>query len=553
MRRLLARLDRLASTKDVAQIGAAIGREFSYALIAAVAALPEADLRKALAQLVAAELIFRRGEPPDATYVFKHALVQDASYASLVRSRRQQIHGEIARVLEAKYPEIGASEPEILAHHFTEAGLIVQALHYWRNAGERALERSAGAETIAHLRRGIAVLATLPDTPDRDRQELTFQLGLGMALQVTRGWNSRDADSVYERARALAQRVGDDRGRFQAAWGQWIGSNTRGDSDTARAKNTELFCIAGRLDDPALLLQAHHSAWATALWEPNLIAVREHAAKGLALYSQEEHRSHAFLYGGHDAAMCGHALSGLAEWLLGFPNRADRSVRQAVDLGEALSHPPSLVFGLFSATINAYFRRDIAAVLDCADRTISVAEEFHLPIFGPGARILRGWALVERNDAGQGLIELRRGLNAFVATNFKLYSGFLRNALVDSYLRVGNIDAGLIASQEVLDYITSSGDGSWHAEALRARGELLVAAARHDEGETVLHRAIKLAKEQGARSLELRAATSLARFWRDQGKHIEARDLLAPVHAWFTEGFDTADLKDAKALLDELS
>jgi class 3 adenylate cyclase len=336
---LLARLDRLAPVKDIAQTGAAIGREFSYRLIAAVAALPEKDLQAALMQLVDAELLFQRGEPPDATYQFKHALVQDAAYASLVRNRRQQLHGQIARAFEERFADLAETEPEVLAHHFTEAGLAELAVSYWLKAGRRALQRSSGVEAITHLRKGIAALSELPDTFDRDRDELTLQLDLGLALMTARGWNTPDATNVYARASELSHRLGDDRQSFQASWGRWMTSQSGGDYDAARVFNDELFHIARRLEDPGLLLQAHHSAWATAIWRPELNAVAEHTVQGLALYDSNKHRVHAFLYGGHDAGVCCYVCGGCGQWLLGHPDQAERSGRQAVSLGERLSHP----------------------------------------------------------------------------------------------------------------------------------------------------------------------------------------------------------------------
>jgi predicted ATPase/class 3 adenylate cyclase len=552
---LMARLDRLGpAAKQTAQVGAAIGREFAYELFVAAAERPEDELQVALDHLVAAGLIYQRGAPPQGSYLFKHALIQEAAYSTLLRNPRQELHARIALALEEKFADAVENQPEVLADHFAEARRFDKAVVYWLKAGRRALQRSANVEAITHLRKGIAALASLPEGRDRDRHELALQLDLGVALLATQGWNA--ANGAYRRAGELAQRIGDERQRFQAAWGLWIGSQSAGDYDAARAFNAELFRIAKRLDDPALLLQAHHSAWATALPKPKLIAVVDHTAQGLALYDPEKHRAHAFLYGGHDAGVCGHACAAFAQWLLGFPDQAEKSARQAVTLAERLSHPPSLAHALFFTALYHYFERDSTAVLHCTERAIPIADDHGLSLYGAGARVLRGWALVERGERRRGLVELHRGIDAFAAIDAKLLAGFfpgcLHSALAESHGRTGNVKAGLAASEEALKAMAGGAERFWKAGALSVRGDLLLAAGRQEEGEACLHQAIEVAREQGARSLELRAAIRLARLWSAQGRHVNAHDLLASIYGWFTEGFDTHDLKDARALLDEL-
>jgi predicted ATPase len=250
--------------------------------------------------------------------------------------------------------------------------------------------------------------------------------------------------------------------------------------------------------------------------------------------------------------VCGHSEAAIAQWLLGFPDQAEKSARQAVTLGERLSHPPSLAHGLFFTALYYYFKRDVAAVLLCTERTMPIADEHRLTLYGAGARVLRGWAMVERGDAEHGLVELRRGLDDFTATNSKDFAGCLRSALAESYARTGKIETGLVASQEALDAIAGGAERFWKAGALSVRGDLLLAAGRQEEGVVCLKQAIELAREQGARSLELRAAMRLVRLSSAQGRRDEARDLVASIYSWFTEGFDTDDLKDARALLDEL-
>jgi tetratricopeptide (TPR) repeat protein len=426
-----------------------------------------------------------------------------------------------------------------------------KAVGYWLKAGRRAVQRSANVEAIVHLRKGIAGLTALPDSPDRDRQELAIQLDLGLALYLTCGWNAPDAKCAYERACELAQRLGDDRRRFQAVLGLWTGNTSRNSYDVGRNFSVELFRIAERLDDPELCLQAHRSAWITAIATAELSAAEDHIQRGMALYDPDK-RAHAFLYFGHDAGVSGHGYNGIAQWLRGFPDQAAQSAMQAICLGGRLFHATSLAHALFLAAIVQYFRHDGAAVLQCSERLLPIADEQRLTFYGAAARVLRGWAIVERGDAEHGLVELRRGLDAFVATNSKMFACCLHSALAESYRHTGNMETGLAASQGALETIAGGAERFWKAAALNVRGDLLLAAGRQEEGVTCLQQAIEVAREQGARSLELRAATSLSRRWRYQGQHHKARDLLAPIYGWFTEGFDTPDLKDARALLDEL-
>jgi predicted ATPase len=368
---LMARLDRLAPTKETAQIGAVIGREFSYDLMRAVSRLTAGELDRALADLVKSELVMCRGTPPHATFVFKHVLVQDAAYGSLLRDRRRYLHARIAAVLEQQYPDTAEQRPELLAHHFAEAGLLEQAVTYWLKAGQRAAQRSANIEAITHLTKAIEVIATLPDTPERARHELTCQLVLGPALLATRGWSSPEAGKAYRRAQNLCEQLGEDRERFNVLWGLWLFHSTRGEIAAAHELTNELFRIVERLDDPSLRLQAHHAAWADTTWlgEPSIAL--EHVKHGLAMYNPEQHRSHALLYGGHDPAVCAKGLGAL----LGYPDQAERSVCEAVVLAEELVHAPSLEHALLWTGLYHQFRRDGPAAGVCSERLITLATE----------------------------------------------------------------------------------------------------------------------------------------------------------------------------------
>jgi predicted ATPase/class 3 adenylate cyclase len=545
---LMARLDRLAPARQMAQIGAAIGRQFSYELARAVSLLPDGELQEALDRLVASELIFRRGTPPRAEYIFKHALVQDAAYSTMLRPRRRQLHVRIAEALEQR----GGSEPEVLAHHFTEAGQLEKAVNYWLEAGCRAARRSANIEAITHLTRGIDVLGGLPDTPAQARQELGLQLALGPALMATRGWNAPEAENAYRRAQALSKRVGDDREHFNAVWGSWLVRAGEGAWDASHAVVVELFRIAERVNDTAFSLQAHHAAWGTATFLGELTAAHDHVQQGLALYNPEEHRAHALLYGGHDPGVCGYALGGLSLWLLGYPDQAMRHARKAVTLAESLDNAPSLAHALAFSALCHQLRRDPAAVRDCSERLVHLAKAHGLAQYGAAGRMARGWALAHQGQPEEGLAELRQGLDDYSATEVKAWSVYFRATLAEAYYRAGDPQSGLRSVDEALELSDQLGERFWQPGMLYFKGIMLMSLSAQQEAESCYRAALKIARQRSAKSLELRAAMSLARLWRDQGRRSAACDLLAPIHGWFTEGVETADRREASLLLDEL-
>jgi predicted ATPase/class 3 adenylate cyclase len=551
---LMARLDRLAPTKEIAQIGAVIGREFSYDLIRAVSRRSESELDRALTDLVNSELVMRRGAPPDATFVFKHVLVQDAAYASLLRDRRRHLHARIAIVLEEQSPQTLEQQPELIAHHFGEAGLFEQAATYWLRAGQRAAEHSANTEAITHLMRCVEVLERLPDTPERARRELTCQLALGPALLATRGWSALQAVNAYRRARDLAEQLGEDRERFNALWGLWLFHTTRGEIEVAAGLTDELFAIAERLDDPALRLQAHHAAWADSSWLGDPKTARDHVRQGLAIYDPEAHRAHALLYGGHDPGVCGKGQGGLSLWLLGYPDQAMESVREAIVLAEQLEHAPSLAHALLWTMLCHQFRREAPAALASSERLIALAAEQELQLYGAGGLVVRGWALVSEGRGREGLAELHRGLDAYAAIEIGLLSSYFKAALAESCHRTGEAESAMMAIDDALSLAARTAEHFWEAAMLHLKSEIFLSFDPPDQAqaEASLQAAIDLARKQGGKSLELRATTALARLRAGQGRRAEARDLLAPVYGWFTEGFETADLRDAKALLDAL-
>ena len=544
---LMARLDRLAPAREVAQIGAAIGRQFSHALVSAVARMSEDRLGEALKRLADAELIFVRGVPPEAEYTFKHALVQDAAYATLLRERRQELHARIAAALERG----GGVAPELLAHHLTAAGDAMRAAGYWLAAGRRGAQRSANAEAIAHFGRGIGALETLPETPERTRLELELRLALGPTLQGL--WRLAEADANLARAHELGLGLGDERARFRVVWGQWLSTTIANDTLGRRAKLADdLFAIARPLADPGLMLQAHHAAWPTSLQAGDLVGAMDHIRSGLGIYDIEKHRDHATIYAGHDPGVCGLGFSSACLWLLGYPDQATERLDQSCALTETLAHLPTrslnaaMWMPFYTFTRRAF---DIAARE--AERSITLGRDLGVIWVTSAGTMLRGWSRVRQGDV-EGVAEQRRGLEMFLASRVSVLLSFHKLMLADSYLTLRDTEAGLCAIAEAM-MKASVNEYYMEAEIHRLEGELRLLGNDRAAAEQSFQRALALARGSQAKSLELRAATSLARLWGESRRRSKALDLLAPVYGWFGEGFDTPDLTDAKALLDALA
>ena len=548
---LLARLDRLGPVaKEAAQIGAAIGREFSYQLLIAAAPGSETTMREGLNQLVGAGLVFQRGVPPAAEYQFKHALVQDTAYGTLLRGPRQRLHQRIATALRDQSPETVERAPEVLAHHLAAAGQLDSAAAHWLEAGRRAAARSANVEAIAHLTRGIEVLGGVADTSERARQKLALQLALGPVLMSTRGFSAPEVENAYQTARRLSEELGDDRARFASVWGLWLVSGSSRGRTFRHDLVEELFRLAERLGDRGLLLEAHHAGWATDMSVAHHISASEHVLKGLALYDREEHRSHALIYGGHDPAVCGKSQRAKMLWLLGYPDQAAQEAREGIVLAETLTHVPSLCHALWFAAVACQLRRDAPAVLDHAERLLAIGSEHGLGQYWAIGSIMHGWACAHLADIEEGLSELRRAIMSCAV----MHRSFFNAMLAETELRAGHFEHAMVALKDAAAISDKLDETFWRPGILCVEGDVLRARSAGDRraAEDCYCKAMVIAQEQQAKSLELRAATRLARLRRDQGRRAEARDILAPVFGWFSEGFDTPDLKDAKALLTAL-
>ena len=547
---LMARLDRLGPiAKEVAQIGSAIGREFGYDLVGQVALRPAAELEAGLDRLTEAGLLFCRGVAPQSTYLFKHALVQDAAYGTLLRASRQELHARIAAALEQHFPDSVERQPELLAHHLTAAADAQRAVDQWLEAGRHAAERLAYLEAIRHFDRGLAILPALPEGTDRDGCEIELQLARGLSLLTTEGFISAEAAGAYSRARQLAENRSDPRQLFMAIFGLWVSANGRGGMVECRKFSHRLQQLTAADADEELRLQAHHSAWTTCLFSGEPAAAHEHCEAGRRLYDPERHRLHRQLYGGHDPGPCALYMGAQAHWLLGHPDTGVQIGNEALALAERIAHPFTLGAALVMQAMVHLDRDEPEMALQRIEAAEVLAVEQRIGlVLEP--QILRGAVMTAQGAFQEAIDRLREGLTQPRAIRLRHY-GLVR--LAEALSRQGEHVEALVRVKEGLDDQERTGQRRWEAELHRLEGLALLGLNRLDEAGAVFEEALRIARKQQAKSYELRAAMSLARLWGEQGRRGEARELLAPVYGWFTEGFDTADLKDAKALLDQLA
>jgi class 3 adenylate cyclase/predicted ATPase len=549
---LMARLDRLSAIKGLAQLGAAIGREFSFALLRAVSPWSEEILLQGLAQLVAAEFLYQQGTPPQATYRFKHALIQDTAYQSLLKSTRQQHHQRIATTMESEFPETVETQPELLAHHYTEAGLLAQAVPYWLAAATRALQRYANQEAANYANRGLELLATLPDTPQRDIGELSLQRILAPALSFMIGPHS--VEHIHARAYELARNVGDTSAMFPALSGLAYGKILRGEMCAARTFAQEFLELAEPHQDALVLAAGHWMLAYVAWWQGDVVEVHTHSRKGLAFYNPDQHRAGVAAYNQNPGVVCGY-LNALADWVLGYPTQASEAMKRTVAHARELEHPYSVgITLLFSAQL-AQLRREPELAKAKAEEALAVSIENGAHALALWCLLPRGWALVQQGDVGAGIVDIRESMDRRRAFRMGAVWPWYLALVADAYGASGEFQEGFHALDEAMQWVQRNDERLYLAEVHRIRGELLLRQATPDpaEAEGCFEQALAVARDQQAKSWELRAATSMARLWRETGRRDGARALLEPVYDWFTEGFDTADLKDAKALLEQLS
>ena len=551
---LMARLDRLATVKELAQIGAVIGREFSHELIAAVADRPQEQLESGLDQLVASGLVFRRGSSPDATYSFKHALVKDAAYQSLLKSRRQQLHARLAQVFEGRFRTVVETQPELLAYHLTEAGLDERAADAWARAGRAALDRSAMREASNSLSRAVSLLRGLPSSPDRQRLELELLGGLGAALTNTLGPASAEAQAAHERADQLSEELGDREGRFRARWNLWRVHNVRAEYDSALATSNALLAEAQAECDVDHELQARHALWSSSIFRGDLEATCHHVDCMLALYEVERHGTQALNFGGHDARECGLSNSSGALFLLGYPERAFARNAEGIAHALALGQPEVVAHAHNWGAMLLQLAGDLEELDRRATLLARLADEHGLAMYTPEARILAAWRAIHQEGDPRAAEEMRNFLDRRASMGTAFVHTYFLMLLADAWLQLGRADEAAAVIKEGLARAEATGEHFCTAELHRLRARACLALdARDALAEAALDAALADARQRSSRIFELRAACDLARLWADRGERRKAHDLLAPVYGWFTEGFNTADLTDAKALLGDLA
>jgi predicted ATPase len=550
---LMARLDRVPGVKEVAQVAACIGREFAYPLLAAVSSLPEIELRGALDRLAAAELVFRRGVPPDARYSFKHALVRDAAHESLLKAQRQQLHARIARVLAEHFPRTIEEEPELLAQHCTEAGLVKQAVDYWRRAGQQAVARSAMAEAVTQLTKGLEMLERLPAGRERQRSELGLQLALGQASIAAKGFAAVETGRAYARARQLCRELGEMPELFPVLYGQSVFHFQRGELAAAHEVARELLRLGEAHSDAAAQVTGRRMIGSALCQLGRFAESRDAFEAAVGLYDPVRDRTSAFIYAIDSRVMC---LSWLSHvyLILGHPEQALARDGEVPAYVRNLAHPNTTAVALTWGCIFRQLLRDLHNARQQAEAAIAIATEQGFPLYRAAATVVRGWVLAESGGAEDGIAEIRRGLADYAATGAEMWSPYFLGLLAEALGRASHAVEALSLTDDALDRCARTGVRWIEAELHRIRGELLLLRSKPEQSdaETCFYRALAVAREQGAKTWELRAAMSLARMCQEQARRQEARDLLAPVYRRFAEGSDTPDLRETKVLLDAL-
>jgi class 3 adenylate cyclase/predicted ATPase len=549
---LLARLDRYPSVKEVAQLGAAIGREFSYNLLAAVANMPESELQNALGKLADAELVFSRGVPPAASYIFKHALVQDAAYETMLKSKRHQLHGRIAKALEDRFPEVMNTQPEILAHHYTQAGLTENAVTWWNTAGEHAIRRSANMEAVRHFGRAIELLQSAPELVAHDERELAIRIKMSGPLIATGGYVTAELADNYATAWKLCGKLGEDKAVFPVMYGQWVIPYVRGDMQAALANSERFLRRAERQADTGLLMMGHRIYGSSHVWRGDTLKGSEHLRHALSMYRASEHDQLAYIFSQHPrTAALAHLCLALQH--LGFLDQAMEAGLEAISEAKRFGHFNSIAYSLCFVSLLIMLRRDTTRLKSTAGELLQLAEQYSAAYWALWAKPMLGWVAAQEGDVESGIRQMhesteklqKQKANLWVPQTLLLEAEILGKAA--QYRRAYSL---LDAAQALIEPLDQR---FYEAELHRVRGAVLM--AEHPDSPKALEsldRAIDVARQQNSRFLELRACVSKAQLWRDQGLRVQAHDTLMTVYQSFSEGHETVDMAEARTLLDEL-
>jgi predicted ATPase len=549
------RLDRLGKkASDLIRIASVIGREFSLRLLRELVGQEDEAIIEVMDRCEEAGIVLSGQVPGEEVYVFTHDLMQEALYESIGPARRRRYHQQIGQDIEKLYASCLEEQYETLAHHFIEGNDLEKAVAYSRHAGAKAGVRSAFGQAVAYFEQALSALGHLSESRETLEQAIAIRIDLGPALMATKGYFAPEVEQTYTQARELCERFGESPQLFPVLWGLWLMNNFRGEQQTARELGERLLAVAEREQDTSLLLQAHHALWTTFFSLGELAPAQVHLKQGFTLYEPQQHRHHAFLYGGHDPGVCCGSHAARVLWLLGYPDQAINKAQDAVKLARELSHPYSLGHALsFAAWVHQH-RKEGKGAQEMAEAVITLGTEHGFPHWVMRGAIMQGWLLVEQGRWEEGIVQMRQG--ALGGGREQTYSGAL---VAEAYRKAGKIEEGLSAATGALAKVHETGTRYYEAELHRIKGDLLLKSgvqtpeSRVQEAEECFRQAIEIARQQSAKSLELRAATSLSRLWQRQGKQKDARQLLGDIYGWFTEGFGTADLKEAKDLLEGLS
>jgi predicted ATPase len=564
---LAARIDRLApEEKALLQQLSVIGRQFPLSLICQVITQPEADLYRLLASLQHKEFLYEQPAFPESEYLFKHALTQEVAYGTVLQEQKKLLHERTGQAIEQLYKDKIEEPYAELAHHYSRSGNTEKAIAYLHKAGQQAAQRSANAEAINHLTAALDLLMTRPETTERDRQELSLQIALGLLLIFIEGYTAPEVGRTYTRAYELCRRIGEPAQLFQVLRGLLAFNLNRGEVQSAHEFGKQLLKLAREQRNPQLLLEAHYSCALTSFPLGEIALTRAHAEQCEALYDQQ-YNSAAFYSVENPSASCLRFAS-FALWLLGYPEQALKKGQQALTLARELSHPFSLAWDLVGAAWLHRFRREEKLVRTYAEEAIQLSTEQGFQVWLTLGTLYQGWALAEQGLPQEGINQIRHSLASLQSLGTEGWGGYFQALLADAYRKANQLEEGLAVLEEALSSGDKTGGRFWMAELYRGKGELTFQQERQkakgknqkakiktnaqSEAEGYFLKAVGIAQRQQAKSLELRAVMSLARLWQSQGKITEARDVLAPVYNWFTEGFDTKDLQEAKALLEEL-
>jgi predicted ATPase len=552
---IMARVDSLPeAAKKALQIGSVIGREFSHELLKEIIGLPEPELLAQLAILKDSELIYERGIYPESNYIYKHALTQEAVYHSLIKSTRQKYHKAVAETLEKEFVHVIKSEPELLGYHFNEAGLAEPAIFYWQQAGEVATRRSANIEAIAHLTNGLELLNTLPETNERMKMELNLLIAIGSPQTATKGQASKEIERTLSRARELCEQIGEPQHYFTVLYGLLGYYGPRADYQNHGKIAEELWLMAESMQDQFYFIAANRAMGTSYFWKGSFSNAKSHFWQVIDLYNPQQHQSLAFV---HWIDVKLHSLSYLMPilWLLGYPEQAIKKIHETRDFGNELSHSYSWAMALLFVVWLHCHRRDLNKTQELAEELIEISDRQRFPLLLEIGRCFFYWSLGMQGKENNVVSKMCQAMDDLQGIRYEQLRTLFLALLSELYVKEGQIDKAINVIEEARDLIEKTGEHFWEAEIIRLKGELLLgtSAGNIREAEQYFHNSIKVSRHQQAKSLELRTAMSLSRLWQSQGKKEEARRLLSEIYGWFTEGFDTADLKDAKALLEQLS